>query len=264
MGVVQTYPRAIAGRDSMLLTPSWNESGAGLKGIIALHGHGNDCKFVMMGGAFEPHPWRLAQSGFAVLCIDRGDSWWNGDATVDSSTASGMGAINAAYNDLINTVGVAGTKVGLIGQSMGGGAGLQFIKQRPTYVACAYFVNPATDLDFFHQTAGYTPAYSILGNTYAGAYVAEIDAAYGGNYAVNAVGHKIRDEYSTWHGLGIPITIAQASDDVTVPPAASTAFVNGVNDANVTLRAGSLTGGHLGAEANIDWTEIRDFFQAHA
>lgn len=252
----------VTGRDTTLVTPSWNPSGAGLKGIIVLHGHGGDSRIAGFGGGLEPHPWRIAQSGFAVLGIGTGDFWWNG-TTADAANASVMGGIKGAYNYLVNTVGISGTKVGLLGQSMGGGDGLEFIKQAPSLVSCAYFVNPATDLDFYHQTAGYTPSYDTTGNQYAGAYAAEIDTAYSGNYATNAVGHKIRDEYSSWQGLGIPIVLAQASDDVTVPPAATAAFVSGANDANVTLRSGTLTGGHLGAEANIPYKELVDFFQAH-
>lgn len=260
-----TYPRTIAGVKTMLHAPQWNPTGAGLRGIIGFHGHGAGASQFDQGQGMGKHPAALANAGFAVLAHDTPLSGlaWNNGASSDAETVSAMGAAKYAYNQLKDVVGVAGTKVGVIGWSMGGGMALQFIKQNPTLVACAWLFSPMTDLDFYHATAGYTPAYDAEGITPNAAYAAEIDTAYGGNYAVNAVGHKIRDEYATWAGLGIKIMIDQTSDDPTVPRHASDAFVAGVNDPNVTLYSPAATGGHPGAVVNRDPKEVVDFFQAN-
>jgi hypothetical protein len=232
-----TYPRtgAVSGQNSLLHLPRWSD-GAGLRGVMVFHGVDAQSTQAAQGYSFGSHPNVLADAGYAVMAVDLSNPYsWPSPAV--------MTIIDNAYTNLISVVGgVAGTtKVGIMAWSCGGADALNWIKRNATKVSKAWLFNPLTDMDYAHSTAGYTPAYgSSLPNN--ATWTSEIDTMFSNNYAVNAVGYKIRDEYSSWAGLNIPIVASQASSDTTVPPAATTAFVNGVNDANVTLR--SYAGGH--------------------
>lgn len=265
MPATSSWPRAMANANTVLVTPSWNKSGAGLRGIIGFHSHGPNGEQFLAGTGMGAHAIALAEAGFAVMGVSTpfsGNSWLAGTGS-DAANVSAMGAYKKAYDELKNVVGISGTKIGLLAWSMGGGEALIFAKQNPTLVACAWLFSPITDLDWAHATAGYTPAYPTGGVSPNAGWAAEIDTAYGGNYAVNAVGHKIRDEYATWSGLGIKIMVDQASDDTVVPPAAASAFVTGVNDPNVILYAPAATGDHPGAVVNRNKKEVMDFFQSN-
>jgi dienelactone hydrolase len=246
------YPRSVAGYNTMLHTPRWNGKGAGLRGIIVCHGHGGNALQAQQGEGFWTHPSVLADAGYAVMAVDEGATSWMDDAC--------MTAITAAYNDLVSTVGITGTKVGLMGWSMGGGSALNWVKRNPTLAAAVWLWSPLTDLDWVHGTGGYTPAYATGGLTPAGGWATEIDTAYGGNYAANAPGHKVYDEPSTWANI-CPIKIAHATDDDTLPVAASTSFVANVNSTKVTLRTPDTTGGHQGSILAVPSSEVVGFFR---
>lgn len=222
-------------------------------GVIVLHGHnGNAFQNTVAPSGFGAHVQALADAGCLVLAVDAGGG-------VSFGNAATMTAITSAYTWLTSpTGGGAKTgKVGLFGWSMGGGAALNWLKRNPTLVAGTWLWAPNTDLDFFHATGGYTPSYAT-GGISLGAYTAEIDTAFGGSYAANAVGYKIRDEYTTWTGKG-PIRIAHANNDSTIPIAASTAFVTGAADALVTSRAVT-TGDHTGVMDQVPTSEPIKFF----
>lgn len=67
-------------------------------------------------------------------------------------------------------------------------------------------------------------------------------------------------------GLGIPIRIAQASDDTTVPPEqnihASAGFVARAANPNVTLRGPNPIGGHVMGIPNVPSSELVSFYKA--
>lgn len=218
------------------------------KAIIAIHGHGGDAtQFDMLTAYQGRHTEALADAGYVVLSIDAG-----GPTTFGNDAA--MAAITAAYNWLTGAGKARPGKIGVVGWSMGGCNALNWVKRNPAKVAAVQCWTPLTDLDFFHGTAGYTPAYSP-GSVAPGGYAAEIDAAYGGNYAVNAAGHKIRDEYASWRGLGIPIKVFTAVDDAVIPVGQSRdGFVAGVADANVTFRSVA-SGGHTGLFDQVPTSE---------
>lgn len=214
------------------------------RAIIALHGHGANSLVWLPGWAGARHCQVLAEAGYTVLSIDAG-----GPATYNNKAATD--AITAAYNWLITTYGLASTKVGLYGWSMGGGNSLQWIKENPTKVFAALLWCPLTDLDYH---VGTNPA---VGSE---AYIAYGTPIYPTNdYALNSTGHKIADEYPTWRDK-CPIRIIQGLADTTVPPAKSTAFINGVNQPQVDMI--SLTGSdHTNLFANIDPSTTLEFFR---
>lgn len=230
--------------------------------IICLPGHGGDCSqyapwSTSAVGTPGYHAWSLSEAGrYLILGIDAA-------ATVQPEwgNATAVAAITAAYNYAVGTLGAKSGQVGLMAWSMGGLAALNWIKSNPTLAACAWLWNPCTDLDWANSTAGYTPAYggSSAGN---GSWSTEIAAAYS-PYATASNGFRVRDEYPSWRGLGVPIKVCQASDDGTIPPAQSTAFVGGVEDLNVSLRSPAPTGGHVNSFANVPAGEVLAFFQTH-
>lgn len=245
------YPRSVPSYNTMLHLPTWNGTGQGLRGIVVPHGHGGDATQASQGRSFWTHPSALADAGFAVMSVDMGGASWMANSAMD--------AITAAYNDLMG-LGCTGRKIGFMPWSMGCGSALVWAKQNPTKVAAMWLWSPVTDLDWIHATAGYTPAYSTGGITPAGGWPAEVDTAYGGNYAANAPGHKIRDEYATWANL-CPIVVAHATDDPVLPIGASQAFVAGAASPFVTMRTPATTGGHQGAILQVPSSEVVTFFR---
>lgn len=186
------------------------------KAIIVLHGADASPLMWSPGSLFGTTPvgdhlQALAEAGYYCICPDAG-----GSATWLNDTA--MTAITAAYNYLI-AQGIKGTKVGIFAHSMGGGNALQWTKSNTTKVVGIRAHAPVTNLDYFQGLGG--------------SFTTQVNAAYGGNYAANSVGHKIFDEYATWRGV-CPISIVHGSADVIVPPAQSVAFIAGVADTRVT------------------------------
>lgn len=197
----------------------------------------------------------LAQAGFACFSIDAGGpTSWSGPA---AQTAMG----NAVTRALAL---YGGTRVGLFGFSMAGATCLNYLKRNPTKVAGAWLADPVTDLDYVHNTAGYTPAYTTApaGATAPAGWAAEAEAAFSTNaagWSAATAGWRIRDDTTSYRGL-CPIRISHASDDATLSYAGSQKFVADVADANVTLRGGSLTGDHVGQFAQLPPAEILAFF----
>lgn len=201
----------VAGENTCLMKPVGRPA-TECKAIITLHGHGGTFSQMMPFWAGGDHTRVLVEAGYQVFCIDAG-----GQFTWDNDTA--MAAITAAYNYLLAN-GMLGTKVGVIGWSMGGGNALQWIKLNSAKVSGALLWAPMTDLDYFCYPGGVATA--------------EGDAAYGGNYAVNSAGHKIANELTTWKDK-CPIKIYHGQSDSTVPYAKSQAFVAAVNQPQVTM-----------------------------
>lgn len=208
--------------------------------IVARGGHGSDANGVspeLSGYYFEPFR-PLVEAGYVIYSASCGGgvAWWN-NAAITALTA----AVAKAKTDY------GCNKVGLFGASMGGATMIQGLKTLSASVCGTAVLSAASDLDFLHNTSGYTPAYDTTpsGGMPTG-YVTEMETAYATNaagWAAATAGHKIRDEYSTWNGKG-PIRCWHGTLDATVPIGQVQAFVTGVNDPNVTLR--SLPGaGHI-------------------
>jgi hypothetical protein len=173
-----------------------------------------------------PHVQYLTDYGYGLLAADAGGPLaWGNDAAVASNQAIDKevqwvrGANGWANPNL---------KVALLGYSMGGLEVTNYATRFPANVAGVLLEAPALDLDKYQ-------ANSVDG------YQAEINTAYGGNYATNAVGHKPFGFASTF---ATPTKIYVASDDVIVTPADSTTFYNALPAASkqgLTLLPG---GGH--------------------
>lgn len=227
------------------------------KGILCFHGHGGTCDQFDPNGPSSSlgpgyHAWQLAEAGFLVGAIDdAGGTAWSDQSAMDRATDG--------YSWL-GSVGARSGKVGLVGWSMGGLTVLNWIKRNPTLVAGAWLWAPCSDLDWANSTSGYTPAYggSVANN---GTWSTEIQADYN-PYASASNGFRVRDEYASWQGLGVPIKVCHASDDTTVPVAQSqTGFVPGVNDSSVTLRSPVPTGNHSGLFGSVPASEVLAFFE---
>lgn len=251
------YSTSAPSETMMLIREKLTPTNGTHHGILCFHGHGGD------SSQFEPfgqstitapgyHTWQLAEAGYIMGSIDAGGGTTWGNATAMSRATDG-------YTWLTTTAGAKTGKIGIMAWSMGGLAALNWIKRNPTLVAGALLWEPVTDLDWANSTAGYTPAYggSVANN---GTWSTEIAAAYN-PYSTASTGYRVRDEYSSWKGLGIPIKVIHASDDTTVPVAQSqSGFVPGVNDPNVTLRSPLPTGNHSGVFANVPSSETVAFF----
>lgn len=221
-----------AGDNSLLMDNGRYHASGTRRCIIVRSGHGSDGTGVgpLNSPFFFEVVRALVDADYTVYSINAagGNSWWN---------AASTSAVAAAITHLQTTFGV--TKWAGYGGSLGGGVLLQALKTLHTDCVGLAIISGACDLDYFHGTAGYTPAYTLpVGNEF-GDWTAECETAYATNaagWAAATAGHRIRDEYASWSGLGVPIRMWQGDADVVVPHDQALAFVNGVSDANVTLR----------------------------
>lgn len=312
-------------------------------GVMYLHGRGGDS--AQQWTTPFLHAQALVESlGFAFVGIDlTGPNAYGHPAT--------MNLMTELYNFMQNIVKVKGVKIGMMGWSMGGSAALEWTRRNPTLVNFLQLWSPLLDMDWFHNTGGYTPAYTP-GFTLASTGLpsaSEIDTAYstigtagattttatgsvtipavgGGtvtvpltttvniadpatkgtdsrasqiiinsvtctytgisgnsltgvqsttgstvavvngtvvstNYINNVPGYDPMKNPAAWGSAGanVPVKIIHASDDVTVPPAASTYWA-GQAGSPVTLRSTQPTGGHNGQFFNVPYQEtLADF-----
>lgn len=245
------YPRSISGYNSLLLLPRGFKDTAngasGLRGVIVQHGHGGNCAQMGQGSAFGDHPDNLANQGFAVIGIDEGPTSWFDTAA--------MTAVTAAYNSLMS-LGCVGTKVGLMGWSMGGGTVLNWLKQNPTKVACCWVWDPALDLDWLSSKSGYTPPYSTDGDTASASWGTEINSDYPSGYtSSNPMANT-----ASFRGV-CPIMVSHVTTDPVLPYDSAAYWISQVNDPKVTMRSPAVTtGGHQGAILNVPPSETATFF----
>lgn len=228
------------------------------KGVIfALHGRSLTAGTwgpITYGTAYE-HVRALIKAGYVVVAVDAaGPFAW--------SSPTAMTVIETAR--VIALARFGGTKIGLLGFSMGGQTALNYMKRHPTLVSGAYLFSPVTDLSFMYAPSGYIPAYSTGGVLPISTAQTEVNTAYGcttATYASVTSGYRIYDEYATWNGLA-PVCVCHADDDPTVPVGQAKAFVAGVADPRVTLRE-LATGGH-GPWTGIDPSEVSNFYNSLA
>ena len=234
--------------------------------VMALHGHGAH------GYSFNPltsyqglHCAALAEAGALVVCPDMINltNWGDAAALAACADCLAWAARATASGGLGGKAGPAG----VFGYSMGGLCSLLLAKFYTSLVACELLWAPACDLDYFHSTAGYVPAYATApapGPTASNStWTAEVDADYS-PYAAASAGYRVANDYGSWRGLRIPIHVIHASDDTTVPPASSDALVAGVADPFLTKHTPAPIGGHTGLFNHIDPIAITvPFFTAH-
>lgn len=255
---IAAYPGAAAGQKSTLITAQGAPK-TGLRMILCMPGHGGDAYGALPGAvSINKFLRSVPEAGYALLGIDAG-----GPATFGNDTE--INAVMDAINWAINIYGCKGGKVGFLCWSMGGLSAFEAMKRHPELVTGAYLFAPATDLRYLHEV-GYVPPYAIPAGAAAGNYTAEIDTAYGGNYAANAVGHDpmVDAGAGAYAGLAPKVKIAHATDDITTIYAATTRFLGLVNNPNWTLRQPDITGGHTGLFASIPSNEPVDFFNSLA
>lgn len=207
---------------------------------------------------FEPLR-ALVDKGFTIYAINAGGptSWGNPNS---------VAMVAAAKTRIKALFGV--TKVAYYAMSMGGLVMLNAIKSDHSDVIGFGALSPACDLDWFHGTAGYTPAYTHPGATSFGGFTASMEAAFGTNtagWAAATAGKKVYDEPATWRGL-MPMKFWEGDADVTVPFGQVQSFVTNVADAQVTLRtlSGSPHVPYLPSVGGPPMQEYVDFFKSLA
>lgn len=204
--------------------------------IIMRSGHGTDGTGFgpAYGGSFFEHSRMLCDAGYTCLCIEASsiNSWWNPNAIT---------AVADAISYLQTRFGI--TKWAGFGGSMGGGVMIQALKTLSANCLGLATISGACDLDYFHGAgvSGYTPAYTLPAGSSFGGFTADMESAGAYNcthaaWDTATAGHKIYNEYSTWHGLGVPIKMWQGDQDTIVPLTQAEAFIAGVDDPGVTLR----------------------------
>lgn len=322
---------------------NWKFDGTQAPAVLYFHGRGGDSAHQWTNPAMHMQA-LVEQLGMPVIGADlTGPNAYGHPALMNLATD--------IYNFAKNVIKMKGTQVYGEAWSMGGPALLGWARRNPTLIKKIRMWSPLLDMDWFHQTGGYTPPYTP-GYTWASVGIptnTEIDTAYttvgtagavsttatasvtvpasggagvavtlattvnfgdpttrstdarlqqatiGGvvctytgvsatqltgvvsttastvavvngtvvstNYAQNVSGYDPMKTPAAWGptGLNVPIKIIHASDDVTVPPAA-TAYWAAQVGANVTVRSPAPTGGHSGQWFNVPISEtVNDY-----
>lgn len=175
------------------------------------------------------------------ISADGSMTWGN-----DASTTTLSNAL--AYGQATPALQMAGGKAFLLPTSMGMVAAANFTRRFPSKVAGIAAVSGATDIDYH----------------YANGYAAQIETAYGGNYAVNGAANNPIDFAAS---LTVPIRMYYAPDDVVVPSSGFGSHVPFLDAyGGATKEAVSMiSGGHTAAAwANIDRDDLLRFVSAAA
>jgi len=233
---------ALNNEPSILIVPKFVRPGA--TGIVYCHGYGED--------ALEPRDLTstrinmfnlvqaLAEAGFPVIsCFNAGNQWGNATAVARVTSA-------AAY--LASRVGASSTRVGLMGQSMGHLAVMNWAAQNRAKAAFVLSSMGVADLNDIHNNSSYAAS---INSAYGGSYT---DAAQGATYnpTVNAASKFAGLPWMCWGG----------SSDTVCPPAKTTALKNAIGP---TASYTQVSGGHAFATVgNYDTAQIVAFAQAHA
>lgn len=209
--------------------------------ILAIPGHGSTPNVWDQGSLHGQHLAALAEAGYIVLVVDQ-QNLWSSDARMTELSL----AVAYAQAPAPAGLGCKPGQIGLYAMSLGGGEALNYAKRHLSQIAAVWLFCPATDYDYH----------------YANGYGAELDAAYGGNYAANKTGHVPIADASTFDGAGLPIHIVQGSADTTVLPAHTSAYVAAASDANVRQEvAPGAT--HVNVPHFVSPSDIVKFFRAH-
>lgn len=190
-------------------------------GILCFHGRNATGASFMQHVLFglTPHITALLNEGYIVYSIDAGGlTTWGNDVAMDAALAA---------LDRMEEMTKPGMSA-LMGWSMGGLNALNFMKRHPSRLRGAFLWAPAADLGWAHSQPAWTT---------------EINNAYGGNYAVNSVGHDPASEPAAYRDLP-PIHVVSSEDDDVLSTSETEDFVAAVNDPNLTMETLS-SGAHF-------------------
>jgi S-formylglutathione hydrolase FrmB len=109
--------------EMVTLVPHGITSLAGLGVVIALHGAGGSA--AEMAGLVAPAMTSARVSGFAVICVDGGDTYWHARADGDDP----VGMILYEVLPRAKAIGLAARRIGITGLSMGGYGALLIAEQ---------------------------------------------------------------------------------------------------------------------------------------
>lgn len=239
MGLTSTYGVGLSrsGEAELVLRRQLYQAPGTARAVLSPPGHGANALQWRPGTPFGDHAQALAGAGRVVVAIDGGGgATWLGSA--------GLDAMDAAYSRAISARGLAAQtgKVDLHGYSMGAGLCLAWLARNPGKVGAAWLWAPVTDLQAMHgSNAG---------------FAAEIEAAYGGaSWAANSAPFDPIRNVATYRGLGVPVTLAHATDDTTVAYSATQAFVRAVADPSIKIRPVA-SGSHTGLFSQVPTAEV--------
>jgi pimeloyl-ACP methyl ester carboxylesterase len=188
---------------------------AGAKyGVAAFHGHGGAAANAWTFGyqSFSPQShWRvLAESGYYGMGPDLELPNWGDPQSVRT--------MDDVYTYMTATMG-CDARIFLFGYSMGGLSSLAWALRNPSKVAGIVLFAPATDLDYFHSTAGYAPSYGLAGDTN---WSAEIDVGFTQGTTVQTT-----TTMPASGAAGITLTVTDAKQLAAGTPVASGATLPG-------------------------------------
>lgn len=194
--------------------------------MVFLTGHGSTATQAL-NGQINKICTAIANRDIIVAAVDGG-----GTATFGNDTA--IARISDAVT-WMRGLGVVG-KILASGYSMGGSDAMNWGARNLNDYAGFLGFSPAVDLDY----------------GFANNFTAELNAAYGGNFAANHAGHDPLDdlveELSTepWHAY-------YATDDTVLPPASTEAIATAVGGTLI-----GLTGGHVNFFLGVNPEECAD------
>lgn len=221
--------------------------------VIALPGHGNNGWGYLPPALGFDFARLFANLGIAFMAIDAGGIATWGGPPAQTAIANAVTRALALFG---------GAKVGILGYSMGGLGALNYVKRNPANVAGTYLIDPVTDLEWVHKTAGYVPGYDTAPAAAVNAgWPGEAETAYGTNaagWAAAAAGWS--PQAFAGNLASIPLRIAHATDDTTVPANASAALIAAIGSKSAVLRPPPLTGDHTGVWANLPPGDVVGFF----
>lgn len=221
-GAVGGHWSSVDGDNIMILTPSTYDSRRPSPVAVLFHGNGSD------------------------------ETYWNtifnGKAIANAFLAAGFIVVSAANTGAVSTW---GSDSGLDPYTRA----YQYTRDHYNTGAVVFYANSMGGIESLNVLArdaipgvaawvGTVPTYNLAENHSNALFTATIDAAYGGNFAVNAQGHDPA-VMSPLSFRGIPMWMMIATDDTTVTPSANGyALYAAVAQTNPIVKV-EVTGGHV-------------------
>lgn len=177
--------------------------------IIANHGAGGSEAWGSDTSLFNSnyHIWQLLKTNrYVVIALNN-----LGPQTFGSPAV--MRSLDDAYNWCVN-FGMASSKIGLLGGSMGGVTSLNWLRRNKEKVAATWLWSPLCDMEWANDTAGYTAPYSVGSVGYPTGYVSPITSAYAANTTTTAA---VTIPVYGNPGVTIPVVDAKAFSDANGP-----------------------------------------------
>jgi pimeloyl-ACP methyl ester carboxylesterase len=188
--------------------------------VVGFHGYNGDALQWGPGTVQFPVVRKLVDEGYDVFMFDCLNSWGNDSAVARFDAA--MAWLRANFT--------AAPRVALLGYSMGFANAVAVAAAR-SYVNAVVGVAPVVDLQYMHDHG----------------YAASVDAAFGGNFALNGAAfgpNKVKNK------LTVPVRLLHGTSDTVITPSAVKAFAT----SDLSVVANEVAGDHntLWSSVNVD------------